>query len=127
MESRIILMGLTSESNVVLSKAKCFVLSSDYEGMPNALLEALAIGVPSISTDCPCGGPRMLIKNEINGLLVPINDRGALAEAIDTLLSNPHKSTAIGSSAKEMSLCYSTEKVFDKWKTYIENIIQKHS
>ncbi len=123
MESRIVLKGLTSESSVVLSHAKCFVLSSDYEGMPNALLEALAIGVPSISTDCPCGGPRMLIQNGINGFLVPINDRDALAEKLNYLLSNPNSATAFGRAAKEMSSCYSTEKVFNQWKKYVEHII----
>jgi len=123
MDSRIFLKGLTSESNVVLSQARCFALSSDYEGMPNALLEALAIGVPSISTDCPCGGPHMLIKNQVNGLLVPVNDVDALADALDYMLSNPDRATEIGISAREMAECYSTEKVFLEWKTYVESIV----
>lgn len=125
MDNRIVLMGLTKESDKVLSKAKCFVLSSDYEGMPNALLESLAIGVPSISTNCPCGGPRMLIDNGVNGLLVPINDTDALAEKLDFLLSNPDKAEQIGVAAKEMALCYSTEKVFNEWREYVESIILK--
>ena len=124
LESRVFLMGLTSESNNVLSKARCFVLSSDYEGMPNALLEALAIGVPSISTDCPCGGPRMLIEDGINGLLVPINDTEEMTKALDSLLSNPCKASEMGSNAKDMSLRYSTDKVFEQWRRYIESVIE---
>lgn len=123
METRIFLKGLTSESNSVLSKARCFVLSSDYEGMPNALLEALAIGVPSISTDCPCGGPRMLIKDGVNGILVPIKDSNILAEKIGLLLSNSEMAEKLSVSAKKMSKVFRTENVFIQWKKYIENTI----
>lgn len=123
MDSRIFLKGLTPESNSVLSRARCFVLSSDYEGMPNALLESLAIGVPSISTNCPCGGPRMLIKEGVNGMLVPVNDRDALSAKLDYLLSNPHVATKLGRKAKEMSECYSTDRVFNEWREYVERII----
>lgn len=125
MDSRIFLKGLTTESNVVLSRARCFVLSSDYEGMPNALLEALAVGVPSISTDCPCGGPRVLIENGINGLLVPTNDRDCLAMAMDSVLSDPFTANKYGCKAKELSLRYKTDKVFLEWKNYIETIIDR--
>lgn len=123
MENRVVLMGITSESNKVLSEAGCFVLSSDYEGMPNALLEALAIGVPSISTDCPCGGPRMLIENKINGLLVPINDTDAMADALNYMLSNPTRALEMGKTANKMSERYSTERVFAEWLEYVESVI----
>lgn len=123
--SRVILMGLTSDSNKVLSEAGVFVLSSDYEGMPNALLEALAIGVPSISTDCPCGGPRMLIENGKNGLLVPIKDSEAMAKALDLMLSDGERRKEISGAAKASANRYSTEKVFAEWRDFVESVISK--
>lgn len=60
LEDSVILLGQRDNVPEILSKAKLFVLSSDYEGMPNALMEAMAVGVPAVSTDCPCGGPKEL-------------------------------------------------------------------
>lgn len=60
LEDCVILLGQRDNVPEILSKAKLFVLSSDYEGMPNALMEAMAVGVPAVSTDCPCGGPKEL-------------------------------------------------------------------
>lgn len=66
-----------------------FVSSSDYEGISNSMLEAIALGVPSICTDCPAGGARETIRQGENGLLVPVGDRKALAGAMRQVLSDP--------------------------------------
>ena len=123
LNDRVHLMGQTMRSQDVLASARCFVLSSDYEGMPNALLEALVVGVPSISTDCPCGGPRTLIENGKNGLLVPVNDVDRLAEAMDKVLSDRDFAEELGRSAKESALKYRREIVFNEWKTFVEDVI----
>ncbi len=125
LENRVYLMGLTTKSNVTLSQARCFVLSSDYEGMPNALLEALAIGVPSISTDCPCGGPRCIIGNGVNGYLTPVGNVDAMADAIDSLLSSEELCKSFSQNAKEMSGAYRTETVFSQWREFVEKTINK--
>ena len=109
----------------MLSSSKCFVLSSDYEGMPNALLEALAVGVPSISTDCPCGGPRCIIENGVNGYLTPVGDAGALSRAMDSLLSDEELCKSFSAKAREMSGAYRTEAVFSQWREFVEKIISK--
>lgn len=82
------LCGRTSDVPAVLADAKGFLMSSDYEGMPNALMEAMAVGLPCVVTDCPCGGPGELIADGTNVSLFPsetrelwlIKSRGLLVE-----------------------------------------------
>ena len=80
------LCGRTSDVPAVLADAKGFLMSSDYEGMPNALMEAMAVGLPCVVTDCPCGGPGELIADGTNGVLVPVGNSRAMADQIKRLL-----------------------------------------
>ena len=125
LHGQIEIMGATSHVSEVLKKAKMFVLSSDFEGMPNCLMEALAAGVPCISTDCPCGGPRMLIRDKRNGLLVPILDENALSDAMEELIRNPEYAETLGKNAKEEALQFHPDRIFAQWKAYIEEVIRK--
>lgn len=113
---RIFLKGNTDAVAQELKNAKLFVLSSDYEGMPNSLMEAMAAGVPCISTDCPCGGPRMLIRSGVNGLLVPCKDKNALAAAMRTILSNKSIQKEFNEKAKESASLFLPDIVNKKWK-----------
>jgi len=122
LQKRIYLMGLTTCVEDVLANAKLFVLSSDYEGMPNALMEALAAGVPSISTDCPCGGPHELIAPGQNGLLVPCNDENAMAEAMDKILSSSQRAEQMGQCARKSAQAYMPEVIMKQWETFIKGI-----
>lgn len=122
MGERILLMGTTNDVGSVLGNADVFVLSSDYEGMPNALMEALAVGVPSISTDCPCGGPRMLIHHKKNGEIVPVGDEEALSRALCKLLSDKSYASKLGENAKAEARQYYPTKVFKQWWDYIESM-----
>lgn len=87
LNSSVFLMGACKDVFSKIRSAKLFVLSSDFEGMPNALIEAMSLGIPSISTDCPCGGPRMLIQDGINGYLVPVGNERVLADKILNFLN----------------------------------------
>ena len=103
-------------------KASLFVLSSNYEGMPNALMEAMALGIPCISTDCPCGGPRFLIKNGYNGYLVHINDIQGLHKTIQNVL---HKEqTEISKRANKIIIKLNPNKINQDWHEYINKIIK---
>ena len=125
LQNRVMLMGPTNQVHDVLSKAGVFVLSSDYEGMPNALMEAMAVGVPCISTNCPCGGPEMLIQDRINGLLVPVDDAEAMADALDNLLSAPQTAQTLGEQARKDARRYAPEKIFQEWKAFIDRYIEE--
>lgn len=125
LSDKVCLMGNTSCVEEVLARTKVFALSSDYEGMPNALMEALAAGVPSISTDCPCGGPKMLIEQEKNGLLVPVKDENAMAEAMERLLNDSAFANKLGNAAKKVAEGFKPDRVFEKWRSFAENVINK--
>ncbi|HKK83495.1 MAG TPA: glycosyltransferase family 4 protein [Atribacterota bacterium] len=122
LSNRVILAGATDNVNGVLSVARAFVLSSDYEGMPNALMEAMAMGLPVIATDCPCGGPKMLIKNGENGLLVPVNDVESLTESIKLVITNSELSEKMAANAKKTAELFEPDRVFNYWKSYLDKI-----
>lgn len=123
LKNRVILAGQVDEINKIIYKSGMFVLSSDYEGMPNCLLEAMALGIPSISTDCPCGGPREIIDNDINGILVPINDSIEMAKAIEKIISNNDLSLNYSrESNKKISSNFNPKIINDKWEDYIKSV-----
>lgn len=117
------LCGNSDNIPEVLSKAEIFVLSSDYEGMPNALMEALAVGVPSISTDCPCGGPDMLIQDSENGELIESGNYMELSLAILNLLGNDKLQDKYSYKSKKEAEKYRSSIIFKSWRKYIEKII----
>lgn len=83
-----------------LQKADIYILSSDFEGMPNALMEAMATGLPCISTDCPTG-PADLITDGENGLLIPTGDEQALIRAMLCIVEKPEQARIMGSKARQ--------------------------
>jgi len=97
-----------------MSKADIFVLSSAYEGFPNVLIEAMACGVPVISTDC-LSGPREIITNGKNGILVPVGDERKLAEAILDLLNNEKKRKKFSLEAKKRVKDFEAKKIVTQY------------
>ena len=96
-------------------KDAVYVNSSDYEGMSNAMLEAMAIGMPVVCTDCPIGGANAVIKNGENGLLVPVGDSGALAEAIKKVISDKKLSEKLSENGVKIKDELSLSNVARKW------------
>lgn len=110
-----------NDANVLekIRDAGIFVLSSNYEGMPNALIEAMALGIPSISTDCPCGGPKTLVQPYINGLLFPVEDVDALVSCIKYFIENEEKADEIGMRATEIRTLLASNRICEEWSKYI--------
>lgn len=118
---RVFLPGYTSDVIGSIKDAKVFVLSSDYEGMPNALLEAMALGIPCVSTDCPCGGPREIIKNGENGFLVPTNNADVLAKKMFELVNNEDLQKEFSQKARESAEKFKPNKIFVEWEKVLLN------
>ncbi len=119
----IFLRGETSKVRDVLSTADIFVLPSNFEGMPNALMEAMAVGVPCISTDCPCGGPRNLLDDGEIGILVQPNNINELSSAITKLLHDENQRLVFSKKSIEKSLMLTEDKIGQSWIKYINGIV----
>lgn len=119
LEDRVEMPGNVSNLSKKTEDAALFVLSSDYEGMPNALMEAMAMGIPCISTDCPCGGPDFLIRDGENGLLVPVGDEVRMAEAMEKLLLDRELADRLGKNAVTITDTLNPEVVHKRWEDYI--------
>lgn len=116
--------GATDDVLSVLKDAALFVLSSDYEGIPNALIEAMSFGIPCISTDCSPGGARMLIESGKNGIIVPINNPSALCNAIAFMLMNPSSAEEMGKEGKKISEKFCEAKIGLLWDKAVNSACQ---
>ena len=124
-QQRIFLPGAIPDAPNRIKDASLFVLSSDTEGMPNALIEAMAVGLPVISTDCPCGGPRFLIQDGENGLLTPVGDVDKMAEAMQRMLNNPEASEAMGKKARGILEILAPEKIARQWEGCFMSVVER--
>lgn len=111
---RVSLPGNIKDVSAKLAKADLFALTSRFEGFPNALCEAMATGLPVISTNCP-GGVGDLVRDGEDGILVPVNDVEALAEALHHLMSNPAERERLGGRAREVTERFDVDRIMELW------------
>lgn len=101
-------------------KDAMYVLSSDYEGMPNSLIEALALGIPCVSIDCPCGGPKQMVQDRINGFLVYTNDYLEFSKKMnEALRCDSEKIYKLNSDLKQK---LEIDAISFEWISYIKNL-----
>ena len=122
----VFLMGASDALEKELIKGSVFVLSSDWEGLPNALVEAMALGMPIVSTDCPCGGPAELITHEKNGLLVPIMDEDALADGICRLIEDRELAERLGEEAEKITERTGADVIVKQWEDYLTAVVRDY-
>lgn len=120
MEDRVIFHGYSSNIHHEILKAALFVSSSNYEGISNSMLEAMAIGLPAICTDCPPGGARSTIQDGYNGFLVSVGDSSALAAAIEKVLKDNNKMQQFSINAAELKETLRVEAIAQKWLEFME-------
>ena len=113
--NRVFLPGAKSGIQNYIKDASLFVLSSDYEGIPNALIEAMAIGLPCVSTDCSPGGAKELIVNEKDGFITPCGDAQKLADAIRKMINDKSLARVCGTNAKQICQRTAVQKISEEW------------
>ena len=117
--SNVFLADFAPDVHERIKDSAMYVLSSDYEGISNSLLEALALGLPVISTDCPIGGSRMLIKDHENGILVPVGDKSALVQAMTEIATDSELADKLSSEAEKLKKEYSVVQIAGMWEKMI--------
>jgi L-malate glycosyltransferase len=102
-----------------------FTVTSDHDGLPNALLEAASVGVPLVVTDV--GGMHDIIEDEINGLLVPARDARALSKAISRVFANDRLAERLGHGALELARRLSPERERQSWISLYQRILRQRA
>lgn len=120
----VVLAGNTDQVEENICAARAFVLTSDYEGIPNALIEAMSVGVPCVSTDCSPGGAALLIRDGENGFLVPRADAPAVAEKLLQLIEDPQTSDRFAAEGPKITETLSEDRIADLWEQYIMKMFQ---
>ncbi len=122
---RIFFKGVTINVVESIQNAAFFVLASDYEGIPNALLEAMSIGVPCVSTDCSPGGASLLIDNKEKGIIVKCGDSNELAEAMEFMINHPDFAEESAIKALDVNERFSEKKISKKWFEFVNRLINE--
>jgi GalNAc-alpha-(1->4)-GalNAc-alpha-(1->3)-diNAcBac-PP-undecaprenol alpha-1,4-N-acetyl-D-galactosaminyltransferase len=117
-------LGQVQNVNAYLHQADIFVLSSRFEGFPMALCEAMACGLPVVATDC-LSGPREIITDGVDGMLVAMEDVDALANGMDILMSDPAKRQQLARAAPQILDRFGLERVMNMWAEAIDGVIQR--
>lgn len=122
LQRQVELLGVVKEPWRWLDQAQLFVLPSRFEGFPNALLEAMAMGCACVATDCP-SGPREIIQHDQNGLLVPVDDSDTLTAVLDDLIAHPGQRERLALEAQKVRERFGADQVLSRWDESIHAVV----
>ncbi|WP_417213414.1 glycosyltransferase family 4 protein [Bizionia sp.] len=123
LENSVELVGSVDNVHDYYNKARIFAFTSNFEGFPNALIEAMAFGLPCISTNCP-SGPNEVIDDGENGFLIPVGDKNMLKRKLEILITQPELGERFGASAKASTTKFETKHISEQWKHLITEALQ---
>ncbi len=122
LQKKVFILPATSDIHNVIKDCAMFVSSSDYEGISNSMIEAMAMGLPCVCTDCRGGGAREMITDGENGLLVPVGDVEALSQAMHRMVNEEGLAEKCGKNAALVRETLSVEKIAEQWLDVIEKV-----
>ncbi|MHB1566942.1 MAG: glycosyltransferase family 4 protein [Acidiferrobacter sp.] len=124
LSGRVLMPGIQQNTSDWLRKADLFVLSSRFEGFPNALLEAMAAGLAVVSYACE-SGPADIITDQVNGVLIPPGNIDALTVAIDTLMADEGRRRSLGAQAREVRHRFDIDAILGLWDAVISQVSRR--
>ena len=118
--NKVELPGYVDNVNELMNNAKIYVSSSNFEGISNSMLESLAMGIPTICTNCPVGGAEMFIDDHENGILIPVGDCKELVKSIREILANEDLEKKLSNNAISVREQLNSKKIFKRWEELIK-------
>lgn len=122
LQDRVHLVGRVADPFTHLRRADVFVMSSDYEGFPMSLLEAMSCGLAVVATDC-CTGMREIVRPGVDGLLTPVGDADALAAVLNGLMRNPGRRAELAAAAPQVCGRFGLARVLGLWDELFERVL----
>ncbi len=115
LNNKITLKGFAQDVHKKIVNSSMYVSSSDYEGISNSMIEAMGIGLPTICTDCPCGGARMMIEDGINGMLIPVGDTKKLYQSMKKIIDEPELAEKLSKNSIKINKRLNQNKITKMW------------
>ena len=126
LDNKVFLEGYSNHIYDEIWKASMFVSSSNYEGISNSMLEAIAMGIPAVCTDCPAGGARETIVHGVNGMLVPVRNREKMVQAMISVLEDGQLAESISKEGEKLRKAISKEKIAEQWVDFANQVAKKY-